>query len=75
MNELWADGLTTMIIGMGVVFTFLVITIFAMQIMSKVVAYLNKIFPEAVTQTAVVKKSSSDDTEIAIAIAACVARK
>ena len=73
-TSLWIDGLSVMAIGMGVVFSFLVITIFAMMIMSKVVGYLNTIFPEAAVQGAGVKKSS-DDVEIAIAIAAAMARK
>ena len=74
-TSLWLEGLSIMAIGMGVVFSFLVITIFSMIIMSKVVGYLNTIFPEAVSQTGTSKKSSSDDAEIAIAIAACMARK
>ena len=74
-TELWLEGLSIMAIGMGVVFSFLIITIFSMTIMSKVVRYLNTIFPEAVAQTAGVKKNLSDDAEIAIAIAVAMARK
>lgn len=66
-------GLQMMCIGMGFVLCFLCIMIFAMMIMSKVVGYLNKIFPEAVEEP---KKQikSGDDAEIAVAIAAVVAR-
>ena len=74
-TALWTDGLSVMAIGMGVVFSFLIITIFSMTIMSKVVRYLNTIFPEAVVQTAGVKKNLSDDAEIAVAIAVAMARK
>ena len=74
-TALWIDGLSVMAIGMGVVFSFLIITIFAMIIMSKVVRYLNTIFPEAAVQTVGVKKNSSDDAEVAVAIACAMARK
>ncbi len=74
-TTLWLEGLSIMAIGMGVVFSFLIITIFSMIIMSKVVGYLNKIFPEVSVQGAAVKKSSSDDAEIAVAVAVAMARK
>lgn len=75
-TALWTEGLAIMLIGVGVVFTFIVLTIFSMIIMSKVVMYLNKIFPEAVTQTANVSKSAvSDDSQIAVAIAMAMTKK
>ena len=43
-------GLQMMCIGMGFVLCFLFILIVSMMIMSKVVGYLNKIFPEAVEE-------------------------
>ncbi len=70
--ELLNTGLLITLIGMGVVFSFLIILVFAMSIMSSVVRKLNEIFPEQVASLAPVpaKKSSSNDEEIAIAIAA-----
>jgi len=70
------EGLIAMCIGMGVVLSFLVILIFAMGIMSRVVGYLNKIFPEEVAAPAKAKKSASakEDEQIAVAIAAVMAR-
>lgn len=70
-------GLILMGMGMGFVLVFLTILIFAMGIMSKVVGYLNKIFPEAVEEvkTTVKKASASVDEAIAVAIAAIMAKK
>lgn len=70
--EVWVTGGTTMAVGMGIVFSFLVILVFAMLIMSNVVAWLNKVcpLPEVVVKTA--KKVTSDDSAIAIAIAAAM---
>ena len=48
--ELLNQGLTAMGIGMGVVLSFLIILIASMAVMSNVVGYLNKIFPEAVVR-------------------------
>ena len=71
--ELLSTGLLITLIGMGVVFSFLIILVFAMNIMSSVVRKLNEIFPEQVASVASApakKSSSSNDEEIAIAIAA-----
>lgn len=65
-------GLQMMCIGMGFVLCFLCILIVSMIVMSKVVGYLNKIFPEAV-ETPKKQVKASDDVEIAVAIAAVVA--
>ena len=77
MNELLAQGIAVMCIGMGTVLAFLCITIFSMFIMSRVVKKLNEIFPEAVPQAAgsvkVVK--SNDDENVAVAILAAVLKK
>ena len=74
MSEVLTEGLTVMLIGMGTVLTFLCIMIFSMVIMSKIVIYLNKIFPEAVEA---VKKPvlASSDAEVAAAVAAAFSRK
>ena len=74
MNENLVLGLQMMGIGMGFVLCFLCLLIFSMMIMSKVVGYLNKIFPEAVEEVKkVAKKVVDDDSAIAAAIAAVVA--
>ena len=67
--ELWAQGGITMVVGMGIVFSFLVILVFAMSIMTKCVLWINKICPEVVDEPKKVKKTTSDDSEIAAAIA------
>jgi len=73
MNEsVISVGLQMMCIGMGFVLCFLCILIVSMIVMSKVVGYLNKIFPEAV-ETPKKQVKASDDVEIAVAIAAVVA--
>ncbi len=74
--ELLEQGLIAMFIGMGVVLAFLVILIGAMGVMSNVVGYLNKIFPEVVAVPTKSKPSSAakQDEQIAIAIAAVMAR-
>ena len=70
-GDMLKAGLTLLVMGMGTVFFFLVILIFTMVITHKVLTMINKIFPEAVIETAPVKKvSSSNDEEIAVAIAA-----
>ena len=68
------EGLVVTIVGMGVVFSFLITLIIAMNVMSIIVRYLNKIFPEAVdTPQAKAKSVSSSDDEVAVAIAvACI---
>lgn len=77
MNVNLANGLVLLGMGMGFVLCFLVIMIFVMGIMTKVVAYLNKIFPEAVEEvkTTAKKVSANVDEAIAIAIAAVKARR
>lgn len=76
MNELLAQGIAVMCIGMGTVLAFLCTTIFSMIIMSKVVRKLNEIFPVAVAQPAGVPKAvSGDDENIAVAILAAILKK
>ena len=76
MNNL-ENGLALLLIGMGTVLAFLTVLIFAMGIMSKVVGWLNKIFPEAVEEvkTAAKKVASNVDEAIAVAIAAIMAKR
>jgi len=72
--EVWITGGTTMAVGMGIVFSFLVILVFAMLIMSSVVGWLNKICPVATPVEKQVKKATTDDSEIAVAIAVAMAQ-
>ena len=72
--ELWIQGGTTMAVGMGIVFSFLVILVFSMLIMSNVVAWLNKVCPLPVAEVKQVKKATTDDSEIAVAIAVAMAQ-
>ena len=72
--ELWIQGGTTMMVGMGIVFSFLVIMVCAMLIMSNVVAWLNKVCPLPVAEVKQVKKAAADDSEIAVAIAVAMAQ-
>lgn len=71
------NGLVVMLTGMGFVIVFLTILIGVMFIMSAVVKYLNKIFPEAVEEvkTTVKKAATNVDEAIAVALAAIAARK
>lgn len=76
--EIFNEGFAVMCVGMGTVFTFLCIMIFAMNCMSKVVAKLNTIWPEPVPQVAggaKKKAAKCDDSEIAAAIVAAMFKK
>ncbi|MCD7780368.1 MAG: OadG family protein [Candidatus Gastranaerophilales bacterium] len=64
------EGLTAMAVGMGTVFSFLIILMIAVFCMGAIISYLNKIFPEEVNVVKTAVKTACDDTEIAIAIAA-----
>ena len=78
MNETLMQGLSVMLIGMGTVVAFLIVTIISMNIMSLVVGKLNKLFPEVVPAVAGGAKkvaTSGDDSEIAAAIVAAMFRK
>ena len=68
------DGVFVMTIGMGKVFVFLTIMIWAMQINSKVLKIVNKYFPEEIPVEKSNKKTAKkDDAEIAVAIACAIA--
>ncbi|MBQ8475692.1 OadG family protein [bacterium] len=73
--QIWITGLTTMVVGMGIVFTFLVILVFAINIMVKCVAVINKLCPLPVEEPKIVKKAGTDDSTIAIAVAMAAAQK
>lgn len=69
--ELLGDGVIVSIIGMCMVFAFLVILVWAMDLMAIVMRYLNTKFPEAVPEVVTSRKSANDDNNaIALAIAA-----
>ena len=67
--QLWAEGLTIMVVGMGIVFSFLVILVIAINIMTCVVNVINKLCPIEVPQAKTAAKAKSDDAEVALAIA------
>lgn len=77
MSETLENGLTLLVMGMGFVLCFLTILIFSMRIMTKIVLWLNKVFPEAVEEikTTAKKVSSNVDEAIAVAIAAIMAKR
>lgn len=67
-------GLVITFIGMFVVMAFLAVMIYAMKLTSRIIICLNKIFPEEIKEekTSKKKQQKSDDTEIAVAIAAAI---
>lgn len=74
--ELLKDGCFIMIIGMGVVYFFIFIMVCIMNLSGKFVQFINKYFPEEIEEdnTTSKKKRTTNDTEIALAIA-CAAIK
>ena len=76
MAALFPDALVVMLVGMGVVFSFLIIMVLVMMIMRPIMAFLNKVFPEEVLQSIdkPSKGSSNADDEIAAAIAIAISR-
>ena len=64
-------GLTVALMGMGTVFSFLLILVFAMTITAFVLKQIGKVFPEQSAEVISTKPAaSSSDEEIAVAIAA-----
>lgn len=70
-----SNGLVLLGMGMGFVLCFLTIMIFSMLILKHVVAYLNKLFPEAVEEVKTTAKKVSANAEEAIALALAVIAK
>ncbi len=66
--ELWAQGGTIMVVAMGIVFGFLVLLVISMNIMTKCIMFINKIWPEKLDEPKQ-KSVSGDESEIALAIA------
>jgi len=73
MNNL-EDGLTLLAIGMGFVLAFLCLLILFMNVMSKIVGWLNKLFPEAIEEVTSTAKKISSNVDEAIAVALAVIR-
>ena len=69
------DGIATMAVGMGTVFSFLVILWAVVAFLGVVVAYLNKLFPAEVQAVQTAVKTAVGDIEVAVAIAAAKLRK
>ena len=64
-----------MVIGMGTVFFFLTIMIYAMRLNEIVLKFVNKYFPEEIIEIKSPKKKvESSDDEIALAIVCAVQR-
>lgn len=69
------EGLATMAVGMGTVFSFLVVLWAVVAFLGMVVGYLNKIFPAEVQAVKTAVKSVTGDLEVAIAVAAAKLKK
>lgn len=70
--ELIIDGLVVMVIGMSVVFLFLVLLVIMMHVNAKIIAWYNKKYPEPVPKAAGggAAPRGDDLSEIALVIAA-----
>ena len=75
--SLFEDGMIIMLIGMGFVFLFLVIMVYAMNIMALVIKKINNIFPEEIPDENKYSKKNkiSADSEVALAIALAYSRR
>ena len=69
------EGLATMAVGMGTVFSFLVILWAVVCFLGVIVAYLNKLFPAEIQAVKTTVKTVSGDLEVAIAVAAAKLKK
>ncbi len=66
------DGLIITVVGMGTVFAFLTLLVYAMQLSTKVVEMLNKVMPEEVVAPVAApsrNKATEEDVAVAIAVA------
>ena len=70
-----SEGLATMAVGMGTVFSFLVVLWLVVCILGVVVGYLNKIFPAEIQTVKTAVTNVAGDLEVAIAIAAAKLKK
>ena len=70
------EGLVITVLGMGTVFFFLTLMIFAMNANEYILKFVGKFFPEEVPEVKTVqKKVNTADDEIAVAIACAVRQK
>ena len=69
------DGLATMAVGMGTVFSFLIVLWAVVAFLGIVVGYLNKLFPAEVQAVKTAVTTAVGDLEVAVAIAAAKLRK
>ena len=67
--ELLKKGLELMVMGMGMVFSFLIILLIVMKVLAVVVRVLNKYFPEPVAKVQTITKNSDDKIKKVLAIA------
>lgn len=71
--EALKEGFFIMVIGMGTVYVFLTIMIYAMNITKKILDIINKYFPEQLPPEPKKRtKATDNDAEIALAIAAAI---
>ena len=77
MSENLMIGLEVMLIGISFVLLFLCLLVLSMNVMAKVVGYLNKIFPEQITAVQKIQTAQKhcDDELIAVALAATMLKK
>ncbi len=75
--ELLKEGLLLMIIGMGVVYFFIAVMVWVMNLNAKFMKIINKYFPEEIEEEKHLpkKNNNSNDLEIALAIACAVAER
>lgn len=75
--ELLKEGFLVLLIGMGFVYIFISIMIWAMGIVAKIMKFIGKYFPEEVEEEKYTpkKKSDNNEAEIALAIACAVAER
>ena len=68
------EGAIVMAIGMGTVFVFLIIMIYAMNINEIILKFIAKYFPEEIPEvkTSAKKKETSNNDEIALAITCAI---
>ena len=67
--DLLGKGLELMIMGMGMVFSFLIILLVVMKVLAAAVRVLNKYFPEPVAKVQTVTQISDDKIKKILAIA------
>ncbi len=74
--ELLKHGCFIMVIGMGFVYFFICIMIWAMDLVAKFIKMINKYFPEQIEEEKISAKEKTNDNgaEIALAIACAYAK-